>query len=329
VQVIPFLRLLINNIKEQKLAAPIWGGHAHITKMVDWDSPKSDVSWFVWMSHNHMCYNMSVVSVEVRGITDLDTMAEVLCPESGNVLGHLSLQKTLMKYLKMHNGNPMVAELHLRGPQGPVDIVIPNSSEAEACFKMFNKQPAGYLYHVLTLFGATQLFVRNILCRSMDAGLATEAPLCTYDEETRIPTTPRDAQQESILSDVCSLPFFQDIHAIKQAANANKKGRKKEHTAPEMCFQIGSARSVQTVHGANDGKYSKVTKPGIELGTGTQAFTANLNAEKPVIKIASEDETSSSEGNGESSDTSSYSDNLSALPSSDEEEQSKEPAGRR
>jgi hypothetical protein len=112
VQAIPFLRLLINYIKDQKLAAPIWGGHAHITKTVDWDSPKSDVSRFVRMSQDHMCYNMSMGSIEVRGIMDLDAITEVLCPESGNVLGHLSLQETLMKYLKMHNGNPMVAELH-------------------------------------------------------------------------------------------------------------------------------------------------------------------------------------------------------------------------
>ncbi len=328
VQAILFLRLLINYIKDQKLAAPIWGGHAHITKTVDWDAPKSDVSWFVQMSQDHMCYNMSMVSIEVRGITDLDAMAEVLCPESGNVLGHLSLQETLMKYLKMYNGNPMVAELHQRGPQGPVNMVIPNSSEVEACFKMFNKQPAGYLYHMLPLFGATQLFVRNILRRLMDSGLATEAPLCTYDEETRILTTPRDAQQESILSDDCSLPFFQAIHAIKQAADANKKGRKKEHTAPKMCFQIGSARSVQTVHGANDGKYSKVTKPGIELGTGTQASAANLNAKKPVIEMHQKMTPPPVKGVGRVV-MRSYSDNLSALPSSDEEEQSKEPSGRR
>ncbi len=142
-------------------------------------------------------------------------MAEELCPESGNVLGHLSLQKTLMKHLKLHNSNPMVAELHQCGPQGPVDMVIPNSSEAEACFEMFNKQPAGYLCHVLPLFGAMQLFVKNILRWLMDAGLATEAPLCTYNEETQILMTPRDAQQESILSDVRSLPFFKDIHSIK------------------------------------------------------------------------------------------------------------------
>ncbi len=74
----------------------------------------------------------------------------------------------------------------------------------------------------------------------MDAGLATEAPMCTYNAATQILMTPHDAQQESMLSDVHSLPFFQDIDAIKRAAGGGKKG-KKEHTASEMCFQLGSA----------------------------------------------------------------------------------------
>jgi hypothetical protein len=204
------------------------------------------------MSQDHICYNMSVVSVEVSGIMDLDALADVLCPESGDVLGRLSLQETLMKYLILKDSNPMVAKLHQRGPQGPVDMVIPNTSEAEAHFEMVNKQLAGYLYHVLPLFGATETFIKTILRRSMDAGLATEAPRCKYNEEMQILTTPCNTQQDSILSNVCSLPFFQDIDAIKQAAGANKKGKKKEHTAPKMCFQIGSTRSVQTVHGANN-----------------------------------------------------------------------------
>jgi hypothetical protein len=191
VWVIPFLRLLINHIKEHKLTAPIWGGHAHLTKTVDWDSPKGDVSRFVWMSQDHMCYkNVSVVSIEVRGIMDLDASANVLCPESRNILGRLSLQETLMKYLNLKDGNPMVAELHQRGPQGPVDMVIPNTSEAKVQSKMFNKQPAGYLYHVLPLFGATEFFIKTILWQSMDAGLATEASRCKYDKDTQILMTP-------------------------------------------------------------------------------------------------------------------------------------------
>jgi hypothetical protein len=68
-----------------------------------------------------------------------------------------------------------------------------------------------------------------------------------------------------------------------------------------MCFHIGSARSVQTVHGANDGKYSKVTEPGVDLSSATQASTAKpSNADQLVIKVASTDEdASSSEGSEE------------------------------
>jgi hypothetical protein len=162
----------------------------------------------------------------------------------------------------------------------------------------------------------------------MDAGLTTKAPKCIYNAVTQILTSPRDAQQESVLSDVRSLPFFQDIDAIKQAASGGKKG-KKEHTAPEMCFQLGSARSVQMVHGANDGKYTKVAEPGVDLGSGNKASAANnSNAKQPAIKIDSTNEgASSDEESEEGSDNVSSSDETSASTSSDEEEQSNGPAG--
>jgi hypothetical protein len=131
--------------------------------MVNWDSPKGDVSQFVWMAQDYMCYNMSVVSTDVQGITDLDASTEVICPQSGETLGSLSLRETLMKYLKQKDGTPLVAELHQRGLQGLVDMVIPNSRKAKACFEMFNKQPAGYLYHVLPTFGATDTFAKSLL----------------------------------------------------------------------------------------------------------------------------------------------------------------------
>ncbi len=157
----------------------------------------------------------------------------------------------------------------------------------------------------------------------------TEAPKCVYDAVTQILTTPRDAQQKSVLSDVRSLPFFQDIDAIKWAASGRKKG-KKEHTAPEMCFQLGSAHSVQTVHGANDGKYTKVAKPGVDLGLGNKASTANnSNAKQPAIKIDStDDDASSDEESEEGSDDVSSSDKTSTSTSSDEQEQSNGLAGR-
>ncbi len=87
---IPFLCTLISYIKDKKLAVRIWGGHTHITETVDWDSPKGDVSQFVRMSQDHTNYNMSLISVQVKSITNLKASAEVTCPESGNVIGHLS-----------------------------------------------------------------------------------------------------------------------------------------------------------------------------------------------------------------------------------------------
>ena len=101
VNVIISLWTLISYIKELKLAAPIWGGHAHITKTVDWDSPKVDIRQFIRMSQDHTRYNMSMISVNVQGILDLKALAEILCPTTGNFLGHLFLRQTLMKYLKL------------------------------------------------------------------------------------------------------------------------------------------------------------------------------------------------------------------------------------
>jgi hypothetical protein len=111
------------------------------------------------------------------------------------------------------------------------------------------------------------------------------------------------------------------------AADASKK-TKKAYTAPEMCFQLGSARSVQTVHGANEGKHDNVPEPGVELRPGTSAPAANpVNADQPVIEIASsEDDASSEEESKGSDDTSSSSDETSASASSVEDEQSA-PAG--
>jgi hypothetical protein len=113
-------------------------------------------------------------------------------------------------------------------------------------FEVFNKQLADYLYHVLPKFGASELFIKSLLHRSMVAGLTTEVPLCMYDFNTHILTTPRDKAQEGVLSNVGHLPFFQNVLAEKLVANTSNKN-KKTYTSPKMCFQLGSTRSVQTV----------------------------------------------------------------------------------
>jgi hypothetical protein len=130
------------------------------------------------------------------------------------------------------------------------------------------------------------------------------------------------------LSDVCSLPFFQDVLAVTCAAKVSKSGRKKDHKAPEMFFKLGGNRSIQTIHGANNGKYAKTTKPGAEPGIGTQASAAApATANQQVIKLGNTNGSSSKyECDGESNDES-YSESSSTSSYSDEGGQASQPAG--
>ncbi len=138
---ISFLSALINHIKEHKLTAPIWGGHAHITETVDWDSPKGNLSCFVRMSQDHTCYSMSVTSLKVRDIANIDKMANIYCPTSGNRLGELLLQQKMMRYLKLHDGSPLCAEIHQQDLLGQVDMVIPHLMQRHALSCYTSSQP--------------------------------------------------------------------------------------------------------------------------------------------------------------------------------------------
>jgi hypothetical protein len=95
-----------------------------------------------------------------------------------------------------------------------------------------------------------------------------------------------------------------------------------------MCFQLGSARSVQTVHGANEGKHNNVPEPGVELRPGSSAFAANhLNADQPAFEIASSKDDASSDKESEGSDNNSSSSEKSSASASSVEEEQSMPAG--
>ena len=134
---------------------------------------------------------MSVISVEVQGITDIGRIAAIYCATLGKKLGKLLLRQTLMQYLKLHEGTPLCAEIHQQGLLGQVDMVIPNTVDTEARFEMFNKQPARYLYHVLPTFGASPTFIQEILRWSMYLAIVLEVPQCTWDSKTGILQPPR------------------------------------------------------------------------------------------------------------------------------------------
>ncbi len=316
-----FFWTLISYMKERKLTAPIWGGHTHITETVDWDSPKGDISQFIQMLQDHTCYNMSVISIEVRGILDLEASAEILCPTTGNVLGHLSLRQTLMATLcalSCISTDPRVwwTWWSLTLQQQKLVLRCLTSIQLDICImsSLPLVPPPFCQEHPPSIYGGG----------FDDRGAFVH--VWSQNADSHDPLRSR-ARRRSLR---CMFPpLLPGVLANKQAADDNKKGRKKKHSTPKMCFQIGSSHSVQTMHGANDRKYSKVTEPGIDLSSATQASAAKpSNADQPVIKVAStDDNASSSDGSEEGSNSLSFSDNTSVSSSSEEEEQSVTLAG--
>ncbi len=114
------------------------------------------------------------------------------------------------------------------------------------------------------------------------------------------------------------------------AAEGSKSGRKKEHTAPKMCFKLGGDCSIQTIHGANDENYAKTIEPGAEPGVGKQASAAApATADQLVIELDRTNSSSSKDkSDGERCDESSCR-SSSLLTSSDEDGQASQPAGSR
>jgi len=132
-----------------------------------------------------------------------------------------------------------------------------------------------------------------------------------------------------VFTDVRSLPLFHNVLAEKLAADVNKRA-KKAYTAPEMCFQLGGACSIQTVHGTNDGKYNNEPEPGVVVHPGSSASAANQsNANQPVIEIASSKDDVSSDKESEGSDDNLSSSNESSASASSVEEEQSRPAGSR
>ena len=90
----------------------------------------------------------------------------------------MSLRHFLYKYVKMDDGHSLIAKAHQRGHIGSVDIVIPNTPEAEIMVAMMNKQLPAYLTFYLNNLGMDKDFIRKLLTRACCPELMHEIYSC-------------------------------------------------------------------------------------------------------------------------------------------------------
>jgi hypothetical protein len=116
-----------------------------------------------------------MMAEELVGIISVDEAINIIYPVSGKKLGSITLQHTLMNYLKMKDGHQFIAEVHQKSIQIPTYIIIPNTPDAETMICMMNKNLPAYLWHTFLEQGFPAAFVKELLKKSCEATALAKA----------------------------------------------------------------------------------------------------------------------------------------------------------
>ena len=115
------------------------------------------------------------------------------------VEGHMTLRRILYEQITLSDGCPLISEQHQANALADLDIVRPNTAEAEAMVREMEKNVAAYLSNYLT--GVKKLeksFVDRLVRASVKKMLVGKMEQCTFDNRTIKLITPRDAEREKL-----------------------------------------------------------------------------------------------------------------------------------
>ena len=139
------------------------------------DTSAVEIKRLINVSQKHTNFHSIIIAEELVGIMYFDateTVNSVSDPKK--LVATVSLRHVLYKYVKMDDGHSLIAEEHQRGHMGSVDIVIPNTPEAETMVEMMNNQLPEYLTFYLDDLGMDKYFIRKLLTRASCPALMHE-----------------------------------------------------------------------------------------------------------------------------------------------------------
>ena len=156
----------------------------------------------------------------------------------------------MLKKFKMSDGSSLIAEVHQRGPMGVVDVIVPNTPEAEAMILMMNRHLPAFCFHYLTGQGVDETFVMDLLREACCPTLVGKIHECTWDAAKMSIVTAAQAEEEARLQELESAAWYKDEFG-KHLVDKMKQ-LKKSYTAAEALYKLDGERSVKTLHARND-----------------------------------------------------------------------------
>jgi hypothetical protein len=242
---------LIRKVKTTNNIQEMWGRQVHFSEVADNNTPTGELKRYVKFSQRHVNFHCSMTCEDIRGIVHLDATAPVLSASTGQPIGNLSLRQVLLKYLKMNDGTSLIAEIHQRGSMGIVEIIVPNTPEAESMVLMMNRQFPAYCYNALQMADLDERFVMSLLKEACCPTLVANIHSCVWDEDTKTISTPEQLADEKRMAEIESAAWYRDEFG-KHMVDGMKKV--KRYTDPEALYNLDGERSVKTLHARNDQK---------------------------------------------------------------------------
>jgi hypothetical protein len=134
---------------------------------------------------------------------------------------------------------------------GIVEIIVPNTAEAEAMVLMMNRQFAAYCYNALQKSELDVNFIKSILKEACCPTLFAKIHDCVWDAETCSISTPEQIADEKRMAEIEKAAWYRDEFG-KHMVDGMKKV--KNYTDPEALYNLDGERSVKTLHTRNDRK---------------------------------------------------------------------------
>ena len=243
---------LVRKAKDDNAISEMWGRQVHFSEVADNNTPAAEIKRYVKFSQRHVNFHCSMTCEDIRGITNLDATAQIFSVTSNQPVGQLSLRQVLLKYMKMADGHSLIAEIHQRGPLGIVEVIVPNTAEAEAMVLMMNRHFPAFCFHYLTTHaGMGDVFVKTLLKEACCPTLFASINHCQWDATTNTITTEEQAEDERRMAEFEKAAWYRDEFGKHMVSNLKKV---KQYTDPEALYDLDGERSVKTLHARNDPK---------------------------------------------------------------------------
>lgn len=250
---------LVRKVKQTDAINELWGRQVHFSEVADINTPSGEIKRYIKFAQRHVNFHCSMICEDISGITHLDASAPIIDPVTQATVGHLTLRQVLLKYLKMSDGSTLIAEIHQRGSMGTVEVIVPNTAEAESMVLMMNRQfPAFCLHYLMSTQEMDEAFIRSLLKEACCPTLFANINLCTWDDEANTITTPEQAAEEQRLAAIEKAPWYKDEFG-KHMVDKMKQ-IKRNYTDPEALYDLDGERSVKTLNARNDPRTAVATE---------------------------------------------------------------------